>query len=157
VFFTVPVTSGPTVTPASYQVSGRWLVWLTFRGGPLIADSTATLRSFDAMTGRYGPRVSVRSDLASPTNGRVPDVDERSVMENLVITTNGNYAWLVRGSPETRGGPPLDAIYAPDGNGGDQRIDTGAPNTITHLHARGHVVSWLNAGHRKTVVLPLSR
>jgi hypothetical protein len=129
------------------------LVWMKQTGGALLAQTTVTLASVDILNGHRGPVVAVRSDLASAVGGAAPDVGENAGFEHLVITTNGHYAWLDSGRQATPGGPPLDALYIPDGHRGDRRIDSGPYMSLGHLRARDTRISWTNQGISKTAQL----
>ena len=84
-------------------------------------------------------------------------MDEDYSLEDVAITSDGDYAWIVSGNttePPTPGPPGLDGLYAPDGQGGDHLLDHGPPDSLSNLHARGRGFTWVNAGRSKTMELP---
>ena len=90
-----------------------------------------------SVTGVNGPIVQVR----------------RARWGFVAINGRGEYAWQISGY-QTAGGGHVDAVYAPDGRGGDVELDEGPLGSIRGLRVRGNTVSWTRSGKRRSAALP---
>lgn len=162
ILVTFPVSATSSSNPeydfGGIKVSGSWVVWLVLVGPPLggLSETTATVRSIDVPSGRLGPVVSVMSALNTPTDGPAPAnaIGEGDTLSDVVITSNGWYAWLSVAAAVPRGSE-TEALYVPDGKSGDVRIASSAlhiskhPDStrgITDLRAHGTTVTWRRNG-----------
>jgi hypothetical protein len=152
VIFSTPVTSAPPTYLSAAKTTGSWVVLKRTSPSGNASPSTDMLLSFNVQTGRRGPRVLSTSPNAI---GPLPDTNgERGLLSPIVIADNGDYAWVMSSFPLPKSQALGDALYTPDGHGGDRLLDEGARGTITRLHVAGQTLHWLHDGHSKTSKLP---
>jgi hypothetical protein len=117
----------------------RWLFLQTNGADPIAM-------TVDGQTGRLGARVQI-STAASCTSGNWPLVqpDTRNKpFGALAVGNHGEFAWQGV-SCEPSG---LESIYAPDGKGHDEVLDS-APQDVLHgLRVEEGVVSWYHGATR---------
>lgn len=140
----IPVTSGPPVSEIEgVYAHGIWLAWSFNPGAHTVVTGT-----LNVSTGARGPAVRLQFGAAiTPTDGPPPPTDATDglVMDTLVITKTGNYAWVSTGmSPGST--TQQDALYVPNRRGGDRAIDTAPHGGITGLRAQGKTIYWRHRG-----------
>jgi hypothetical protein len=148
----IPVSGGAPVSQIDgVYAQGTWLAW------SYNPDAhTVVTRTLNVNTGARGPAVRLQFGAAiTPTDGPPPPTDATNglVMNTLVITTTGNYAWISTGtSPGSA--TQQDALYVPTRNGSDRAIDTAPHGGITGLRAQGKTIYWHHAGAFRHAFLP---
>ena len=164
--FPNPATDSYTID--GIAVDGPWLVWVEDVGTNTRVDPhpiQLTSRSINVRSGRRGPVVSLPWRLPllnAPLDGPLPS-DWGGLNGPLTLTivaNNGWYAWASEDA-ETTNGPLTDALYVPDGKGGDIRVDVSAPfsgvprsgHGISSLKVRGSTITWVIDGVRKQLRL----
>jgi len=148
---------------------GPWVVWDSQANppgsAPPLSEVTVTARSRNIRTGQFGPVVSVTLGVSNtPTDGPAP-VDVTGDNKRLtlaVVTSNGWYAWLSLDSAPPNDPDAADALYIPDGKGGDVRVASApwklcrhpCPNVgLSDLTAHGTTISWIDDGVRNSLKL----
>jgi hypothetical protein len=143
-------------------------VWLEDVGTNTKVDPhpiQSTARSINVRSGRRGPVVSLPWQdplLNTPLDGPLPSdwTGNGGRLTLTVVADNGWYAWVSQFAA-TRSGPLTDALYVPDGTGGDIRVDLSAPFMgspgrragISSLKIHGSTITWVMDGTRKQLQL----
>jgi hypothetical protein len=149
----IALADPPTTQISSFQANVTWLLWLTFSGDPSLPTSSISLHTINAATSRRGPTVKIQTSPDGLQSSTVPMVDGNDALEQLVVTSNGDYAWLVSDRPAAQGQTPVDALYTADRHGGVRQLDLGPADTLTHLQAHGTRITWIRQGTKQSISL----